>query len=348
MADGRSHGSFSAKRPRTLPADLLAIVALTIAVNATIFVPALDSALLRVPLGIAFALFAPGYVSVAALFPERGGASDTDGGDADAVSWRSRIDGVERVALSFGSSIALVTLIGLALNLTPWGVRPEPIVLGVSGYTLVATAVAAVRRWRLPADDRFSVPYRGWIEAGRAELFRPDTRADAIVNVLLVAMILLTAGSVGYAAMDSPQDESYSAIYLQTEDEDGELVADDYPTEFSLGESQEVIVGLENHEQRPTTYAVVVVEQRVETAEDDASVEEQRELDGFETRLEPGETWTDAYDVDPTMTGEDVRIAWLLYLDGDVPDDPSVENADEEVHLWVEVTDDDEAALAAG
>jgi len=31
------------------------------------------------------------------------------------------IDGIERVALSFGLSIAIVPLIGLVLNFTPWG-----------------------------------------------------------------------------------------------------------------------------------------------------------------------------------------------------------------------------------
>jgi len=30
-------------------------------------------------------------------------------------------DGIERVALSFGLSIAIVPLIGLVLNFTPWG-----------------------------------------------------------------------------------------------------------------------------------------------------------------------------------------------------------------------------------
>jgi len=83
------------------------------------------------------------------------------------------IDGIERVALAFGTSIAVVPLVGLVLNFTPWGIRLVPILAGVSGVTLACTAVAARRRWALPADERFRVPYRQWYRAAREELFAP-------------------------------------------------------------------------------------------------------------------------------------------------------------------------------
>src|SRR5207245_4585088 len=53
-------------------------------------------------LAIVLVLFAPGYVLVAALFPR----------DVE-------IDWIERIALSFGLSIAVVPLLGLFLNFTP-------------------------------------------------------------------------------------------------------------------------------------------------------------------------------------------------------------------------------------
>ena len=56
----------------------------------------------RIVLSLAFVLFFPGYTLIAALFPAKG-----------------RLDGIERVALSFGLSLAVVPLIGLALNFTP-------------------------------------------------------------------------------------------------------------------------------------------------------------------------------------------------------------------------------------
>ena len=104
-------------------------------------------------------LFLPGYAFIAALFSEAGagpdhddsegldGAKDEHGDSADEYSgMRDRgIDGIERVTLSSGLSIAIVPLIVLVLNFTPWGIRLLPILVSVSGSTLGATAVVAVR-----------------------------------------------------------------------------------------------------------------------------------------------------------------------------------------------------------
>ncbi|WP_222912804.1 DUF1616 domain-containing protein [Natrinema sp. SYSU A 869] len=354
---------------RKLPADLAAIVVLVVVTNVSALAPMIRETPLRVPLGLAFVLFVPGYAFIAALFPEAadspastaGSPADSDmmADDSDTDGWydslaaQDGIDGLERVALSFGLSIAVVPLIGLVLNFTPWGIRLVPIAVSVSGFTLIATAVAASRRRELPVEDRFQVPYRTWYAAGRAELLEPDTRADAALNVLLVASVILAAGSVWYAVMIPPDGEQFSAIYLLTEDDDGELVADDYPTEFVQGESQELIVGIDNHEQQTTEYTVVVLEQEVEvvaneTANSDGDsnatanetiVREQRELDRFSTTIAHNESGLQTYDLEPTMTGENQRIVWLLFPDSDVPSEPSMEDTEYSVHLWVTVSE---------
>lgn len=344
---------------RELPADLAATVALVVATNVAVLAPVIRGTPLRVPIGLAFVLFVPGYAFVAALFPEEGESPVTDGEGEDAVwsrSTRSGIDGIERVALSFGLSIAVVPLIGLVLNFTPWGIRLVPIMVAVSTFTLASVAAAAHRRWELPREERFSVPYRTWIAAGRAEITQPDSRADAALNVLLAASILLAVGSVGYAVMVPQTGEQFSAVYILTEDDDGELVADGYPEEFVLGESEEVVVGVDNHEHRTVDYTVVLVEQEVEVVENGTAgngtagnvtgngtavetvVRDQNELDRFETRLAHNESWHHPHEVEPTMTGEDVRLVWLLYPDG-VPAEVSTETTEYHVHLWVDVDD---------
>lgn len=209
--------------------------------------------------------------------------------------------------------------------------------LAVTGFTVLTTAIAATRRWQLPEDERFHVPYHEWIATGRAELLEPETRTDGILNVLLVLSILLAIGTLTFAIVVPPEGEQFSAVYILTEDDDGELVADDYPTEFELGESHEIIVGIDNHEHRTVDYTVVV-EQAVEQEGNETVVTEQRELDQFEPRLEHNETWHHNHDLEPTIVGEDVRIVWLLYPD-EVPDEPSRENTEYHVHLWVDVED---------
>ncbi|HZA21889.1 MAG TPA: DUF1616 domain-containing protein [Dehalococcoidia bacterium] len=80
--------------------DLLAIVVVTLLIELLIYSVPLEP--VRVALGVLFVLFFPGYVLVSALYP-----------------WREQLQGVERIALGLGLSLALVPLLGLALNFTP-------------------------------------------------------------------------------------------------------------------------------------------------------------------------------------------------------------------------------------
>jgi uncharacterized membrane protein len=363
MDDRRSLRLLLPRPLRRLPADLVAMLGVTALVNIAVFAPVIRETPLRVPLGLAFALFVPGYVFIAALFPEAGASptpDDSAEADGDAFaegSIRSGIDGIERVALAFGLSIAIVPLIGLVLNFTPWGIRLAPIMISLTAFTVAAAAVAAHRRWELPTEERFRVPYREWYGAGRAELLEPDTRLDGALNVLLVLSIVLAVGVVGFAVLSPPAGEQFSAVYLLTEDDDGEYVADGYPTEFTQGESAEVIVGVDNHEHETTDYTVVALEQQTETvvnetATEDASedgenqttvnetvVTEQQELDRFEATVEHNESWHQTHELEPTMVGEDVRIVWLLFPGGEVPDEPTMDDTEYHVHLWVDVED---------
>src|SRR6266705_2796807 len=64
-------------------------------------------------------LFVPGYVLMAALFPR-----------AKEIDW------IERVALSLGLSIAVVPLLALLLNFTPFGIRFGPVIVTTTLFTV--------------------------------------------------------------------------------------------------------------------------------------------------------------------------------------------------------------------
>jgi uncharacterized membrane protein len=356
---------------RRLPADLAAVVALVVLTVLAVLLPVVSETPLRVVLGLPFVLFVPGYAFIAALFPEAGESPTADGSAGDEApdtgsagdespdaGDRSGIDGIERVALSFGLSIAIVPLIGLVLNFTPWGIRLVPILASVSGFTLIAVAAAAVRRRELPEEERFRVPYRAWVAAGRAELLEPDSRGDAALNVLLVLSIVLATASVGYAVAVPKQGEQFSELYLLTEGEDGDLVADDYPTEFVRGEPRSLVVGIGNQEHRTVEYTVVTELQAVEIERSgngsvgtNASVNasasagnvsmtvlEEEEIRRFETELAHNRTWIRPHNVTPTLTGEDLRLTYLLY-ESAPPEDPTVDSAYRAVWLWVNVSE---------
>lgn len=337
-------GDICPKQVRRLPIDLAGAVVFTALVNAAVFLPIVGESPIRALFGLIFVLFVPGYVFVAALFPEAKADESSTSETSESTSWSTEtfrpagIDRFERVALSFGLSIAIVPVIGLILNVT-WGIQLVPVMLALTSFTLVTTTIAAVRRWKLPSERRFRVPYHDWYSVIRDDVLESGTRRDTFLNVLVVISVVLAASTVTFAAVVPQGGESFSAVYILSENDDGELVADDYPTQITQGEQQTITVGVDNHEYQTMNYTIVLLEQAVTIDGNETTVEEQRELDRFKTRLAHNKTWHHSHELEPTMTGENVRLVWLLYLGGDeaVPDVPSMETTEYHVRLWVDV-----------
>jgi uncharacterized membrane protein len=91
---------------------------------------------MRYVLGTIFVLWLPGYTFIKALFPKENQAQ---------IKTTTNLDTVERIALSIGLSLALVPLVGLLLNYTPWGIRLTPIVLSLLTLTTIFATVAVAR-----------------------------------------------------------------------------------------------------------------------------------------------------------------------------------------------------------
>ena len=352
MIPGRNLGQMFQSSLRRLPADLAAVVVVTLLTFVVMFGPIVNETSLRAILGLVFVLFVPGYAFVAALFPESGSGpidtvedesvgsqvadGETTSDDGGWLNGRIGIDGVERAALSFGLSIAIVPTIGFLLSFTPWGIEFVPIVTAIALFTLLCTAIAAKRRWNLAPEDRFSVPYRRWTDAARSGLFDRDNRVDAALNVALALAILLALGSVTYAVAAPPQGEEYTDFHVLTENDNGELVADGYPGEMSLDESADIVVGVSNSEQSVEEYTVVVILQEVDIVDTETHVQEQDELTRFYLALEHDETHHHEHSLEPTMTGEELRVVYLLYK-GDAPAEPTRDNAYRDLFFWIDV-----------
>jgi hypothetical protein len=84
----------------------------------------------RIVFGSLFVLFLPGYSLIEALYPRE-----------------DELSPLERLALSIGLSLALVPLVGLVLNYTPWGIRLNPIMAALSTLTLALLLVASYRKF---------------------------------------------------------------------------------------------------------------------------------------------------------------------------------------------------------
>lgn len=94
---------------------------------------------IRYVLGTIFVLWLPGYTFIKALFPT----------EVPIKTSEKSLDTIERIALSFGMSLALVPIIGLLLNYTPWGIRLTPIVLSLLTLTIVFATAAIIREYQV-------------------------------------------------------------------------------------------------------------------------------------------------------------------------------------------------------
>ena len=90
---------------------------------------------IRYALGSIFVLWLPGYTFIKALFPTK----------VPIKTSSESLDTIERVAFSSGMSLALVPIVGLLLNYTPWGIRLTPIVLSLLLMTTIFATVAIIR-----------------------------------------------------------------------------------------------------------------------------------------------------------------------------------------------------------
>lgn len=108
---------------------LTALVAFTMLF--VFFVNASPLLYVRYVLGGVFILFLPGFMLISALYPRSG-----------------ELDGLERLALSIGLSLAIVPLVGLILNYTPWGITLTPIMVSLAIFSEALALGALERKYR--------------------------------------------------------------------------------------------------------------------------------------------------------------------------------------------------------
>ena len=268
--------------------ELLVINILTVLL--IIIITFFPSNILRIILGLPLVLFFPGYTLITALLPRKGD-----------------LGGIERVALSFGLSIAVLPLIGLILNYTPWGIRLYPILFSITLF-IMATSLIALFRWhRLPPERRFGISFNFPRWAGVSKL-------DKVLSIVLVVAILGALGTLIYVIATPKVGERFTEFYILGP----EGKATDYATELRIGEDGRVIVGIVNREYRRVSY-------RVEIAIDGARSEEIGPI-----VLEHGEKWEGEASFTPTRIGDNQQVQFLLYEEGK-------SFFKEQLHLWINV-----------
>ena len=319
-----------AQRVRSYPVDL-AIVSVAAVVGYYLVTAAPSESFVRFVAGMFLLFVLPGFAMVSILFPASKRPARPERGDSTRAAG---IDSVERLGLSLGLSLVIVPVVVMALAVTEYGLTTGSTTAALAGVTVVAAQLGAIRRLRLPSDERFSVAPSVVLR----RLGVGESGASATVSSVILLVAIAFAGGALLFSMASPiSGAEYTELGIYTE-EDGELVAGEFPAEIGAGDEIPASIVVENNEGETTNYTVVVQQQRLE----DGAVVDRTELDRTSYEVADGERTVDNRSITPVPDGnETVRIAIMLYEtdETDVPAQPTRATADEDVYFWTTVLD---------
>jgi len=305
-----------------LPPDLILILLWLSAAIITIYLPLLNATPVRYVFTIPVILFIPGYCLLAVLFPQEG-----------------EIDLFERIALSFGLSIAVVPLMGLGLNFTPWGIRLEPIVMALTLFTLVLILIAQYRRAGLPPEERFNIPFAGIASSLWEGLFPAESsRVDRILSGVLVLAILTAILSTVYVIAVPKQGERFTEFFLLGEN----MTAAGYPDQILPEINYPLFIGIGNQEHRNVTYALETWYLRTEsdTVTNTSRIIAMDPGERSALTLAHNETRIVPYTLSVSQPGYD-RVEFLLFNESvpgpDVTGSDRINASYRDLHLWITV-----------
>jgi uncharacterized membrane protein len=189
--------------------------------------------MIRIILGLPFLLFIPGYLLIFILFPMK---QEYNG-----------INKLERIGLSFGFSIALVSLLGLVLNFTPWGIQLASVL--ISQLILIECfGFIALYRWSTTHPEK-----RQTISLDFSQ-FRYSKKSEKILTIFVFLSLFLAVSSIVYIIVQPKSGEAFTDFYLLPPT--GNTI--DYPRDIIAGQDTNIILGLINHEYKTMSYTIEV------------------------------------------------------------------------------------------
>jgi len=187
----------------------------------------------RIIIGLPFLLFIPGYMLIFILFPIK---TDCNG-----------INTLERIGLSFGFSIALVSLLGLLLNFTSWGIQLISVLFSTF-FIIESLGVIALFRWITTSPEkRFTIS----IDISQ---FKSSSIIEKILSIFILLTMILALSSIVYITLQPKIGETFTDFYLLTSNGN----ATNYPQDLAYKQNTSLKVGLINHEHKMMNYTIEV------------------------------------------------------------------------------------------
>ena len=303
------------------PNDLKLVIVWLAAAILAIYLPVLNETPVRVVLALPVVLFIPGYCVILALFPKKGD-----------------IDLTVRIVISICVSLAVVPLIGLGLNFTPWGIRLDPIVIAITVFTLVMILVAHYQRSLLPSEERFRMPFLALAGTLREEILPAGPkRLDRFLGVVLALTIVIALLTTIYIIAVPREGEQFTEFFIL-----GENRTADYPHELITGKNYPMYVSVGNHENRIITYTIEtwMMLTEFDNVTSTYRIQAMDPLDRLSLTLTPNQTTIIPYNLSVNKTGYN-RVEFLLF-DENIPGfettaSDRINASYRNLHLWVDV-----------
>jgi uncharacterized membrane protein len=296
--------------------DILTIDIVSLLLTISIlFIP---STAVRVALGLPFLLFFPGYTLLAVIFVKKG-----------------IIDVLERLALSTGLSIVIVGLIGLILNYTTWGITLEPILILVSSFIFITSAVALSLEVRIEGKIEIVKEITISLPDWGGSIF------NRILSFIIVISLFCSLGVLAYTILNPKHGELFSEFYMLGISGKPQ----DYPTEFIMDQDKiiqvkygngtldtvsgmgKLTLGIVNHEQQDISYHIKI------TINDESS---DIYFNGATSNLlgpielKHGEKWENSIGFIPRQIGSGQKVVIMQFInDNTTPDNT--------LHFWINV-----------
>jgi uncharacterized membrane protein len=322
MPEKKTSGKiYSAFLKQDFSADLALAVVWLVAGIGAIYLPVINETPIRIVIVIPLVLFIPGYCLIAALFPK----------DGD-------LGLIERIMLSIGVSIAVVTLIGLGLNFTPWGIRLDPIVIFLTFFTYVMILVAIYQRAHIPTEKQFRIPFSAIVVRTGREIVPPEERGvDRFLSVVLIlVMVTVIIGTVYVIVTPKEGGERFTEFYLLGEQQ----IAAYYPDQIITGQDYPIYVGVGNYENRDMVYTIEtwLLHTEFDNMTNTSDIIAMEPNDHLSFALAHNTTTIIPYNLSLKKTGYD-RVEFLLFNQSvpglEVNGSDRINASYRDLHLWI-------------
>lgn len=206
--------------------NLIMLTLLSLIMLITLLIPPLNKTPIWMFPGSLFVCLIPGYLLFEVTFPKN-----------------DDLELIERLSLSFGSSLILTSIIGLIFNYTSWGIRLELIIIVLAVFSLFLCLITYLRTKKIPSSKRISIP-----------------KLEKMLSIFLILCIILVIGTAAYSLIKiddlNPGNTTKNATTFYVENLN--FNTSGYTLDLISGEQRTLNMILVNQEGSTVNYSIVV------------------------------------------------------------------------------------------